>query len=319
LFDDKCPRCDRQWDQAQAEMEKNHQEIQRQEVKLKEAEEALTKLKTMREMEATMVKQLDELKLQMQAAERTYLADNRKLSEFKYAKLKEADGDLVVRERGINNLRTRLQALKNGNELNARLHAQANEAVLGAKVKLMTAAADHINLEQLEKREIDFLGMLRGFLGQIFAELLAEVSNETNRILSNLPNASKVTLHFETDRETQDGKLRNEITPVAFFGGRHWPLESGASGGMFTSIELAVDLAVANVISRRTGVELGWLILDESFANGSDKVTKEGCLEILKQYSDDKLIIVVEHASEFKEMFSRVIEVDYRDERSRIR
>lgn len=319
LFDDKCPRCDRQWDKAQDEMERNHQEIQRQEVKLKEAEDANEKLKVMKEMESVMTKQLDELQEMMRAAERAHLQQITLLSMKKSDSLMHKEGELNTFAYELSMKKMKLDSIRQQAETSAKMRKQALDGVAAAESNLIQIALRHNELVAAQKLEMDYLGMMRGFLGQIFGEILQEISQETNRIIANLPNAAKVTLQFETDRETQDGKIRNEITPVAYFGGRSWPLESGASGGMFTSIELAVDLAVGNVIARRTGVELGWMILDEAFANGSDKVTKEGCLEILKQYSADKLIIVVEHASEFKEMFSRVIEVDYQNERSRIR
>jgi DNA repair exonuclease SbcCD ATPase subunit len=319
LFDDKCPRCERQWDKAKASMEQNQEEIQKHEIRLKEAEEALRKLSLMKETEQKIVRELDSMKNELRLAEISHIESINRLSESKRKDLAAMDNIACLMGDRLNGLRLDLSIKKNRNESNARIVKQAKNALMSAILKRDEAKKTHDQFKVETAQETDLLEMLRGFLGQIFGEVLQEISDETNRIIANLPNASKMTIQFETDRETQDGKLRNEITPVAYFGGRSWPLEAGASGGMFTSVELAVDLAVSNVIARRTGIDLGWLILDEAFANGSDKVTKEGCLEILKQYSANKLIIVVEHASEFKEFFSKVIEIDYRNERSRIK
>jgi DNA repair exonuclease SbcCD ATPase subunit len=126
-----------------------------------------------------------------------------------------------------------------------------------------------------------------------------------------------VTLKFSISRETQEGKIRNEITPIVSFGGHEAPLEASASGGQFTSIEIAVDLAVARVISRRTGSDLAWIILDESF-NGHTRVEKESCLETLKEFAKDRLVLIVDHASEFKEMFTKTILVEKTNGRSKI-
>jgi ABC-type uncharacterized transport system ATPase subunit len=50
------------------------------------------------------------------------------------------------------------------------------------------------------------------------------------------------------------------------------------------------------------------LVLDECLA-GIDAPVKEACLGLLQQAAQDILILVVEHDSEFKEMFSKRITV----------
>jgi DNA repair exonuclease SbcCD ATPase subunit len=151
-----------------------------------------------------------------------------------------------------------------------------------------------------------------GFLGSIFDEVLVEISSETNKILSSIPNTSHMTLNLRSERLTQKGTIEKGIVPVIAIGGHEAPFESGCSGGMRSAVELAVDLAVATVISRRTGVVPGWLVLDECF-EGLGVCEKEACLQILGSYADDKLILVVDHSSETKEAFSQFIDVEYRD------
>lgn len=149
----------------------------------------------------------------------------------------------------------------------------------------------------------------QGFLGAIFEEILVEISQETNELLRALPNVATTTVEFETSSETKKGTIQNRITPVVTKNGSRVSLEAGLSGGQLTSVELAVDLAVMNVIGRRTGKMPGWLILDESF-EGHDVPVKEACLDILKKAAEDRLIIVVDHASEIGEMFDTVINVE---------
>lgn len=219
----------------------------------------------------------------------------------------------------LNSVSMQLDRAIQENEFNKREHDRRFKEVVTIAAAVAKWKKDHEELVKAWNAERDYLEMQRGFLGKYFSEVLVQISQKANKILASLPNAKRVTVRFDTDRKTQEGNVRNEITPVAMFSGKEWPLEAGASGGMFTSIELAVDLAVIEVIEERTGIELGWLILDESFANGSDNVTKQGCLEILQRYAQKKLVIMVEHASEFKEFFSRVIEIEFKDERSCIR
>jgi ABC-type molybdenum transport system ATPase subunit/photorepair protein PhrA len=79
-----------------------------------------------------------------------------------------------------------------------------------------------------------------------------------------------------------------------------------------TGVELAIDLAMGKVISRRTGTHPGWLILDEAF-NGLGVLEKEACLEILSVHAQDRLVIVVDHDSVFKEMFTKTIDLEFKD------
>jgi DNA repair exonuclease SbcCD ATPase subunit len=167
--------------------------------------------------------------------------------------------------------------------------------------------------------ERDFLHLIgrEGFLGSIFDEVLEEIGAETNDVLASIANTRHCTLEFKSETMTQKGTVRREIVPVVTINGHKASLKFGPSGGMLSAIELAVDLAVGAVISRRTGVCPGWLILDESF-DGLGPVEKETCLEILQKYAHDRLVIVVDHASETQGLFTQRITVEYSGGKSRI-
>lgn len=183
----------------------------------------------------------------------------------------------------------------------------------------LTEAKGAVDLEQYAlDSELDFEEFIgyKGFLGVIFDEILAEITEEANAILASVANTSHVTIYFASEAIAQKtGVARKEIRPIISIGGYTAPLESGASGGMITSIDLAVDLAVATVVSKRTNSWPGWMILDESF-NGMDGVTKETCMEMLKRYSENRLILIVDHASETKELFNNFIDVEFKNGRS---
>jgi DNA repair exonuclease SbcCD ATPase subunit len=157
--------------------------------------------------------------------------------------------------------------------------------------------------------ESDIAAALKGFLGSIFEEVLAEISVETNNLLKQIPNVASTTIQFVTETLTQKETVRQEIKPLIYKNGTLVKLKSGVSGGQETAIELAVDLAIGTVIGRRTGILPGWLILDEVFT-GLGVVEKENCLELLKKVSSDRLILVVDHMSEVKEYFDRFIEIE---------
>lgn len=188
---------------------------------------------------------------------------------------------------------------------------------LEAQINRLQVDLDANNLKQHEintnlSAELDFQKLCgrEGFLGTIFDEVLWEISEETNRLLAMFPNTAHVTLYFRSESISQKGSIKKEIRPVVSIGGFEAPLVSGLSGGMETAVELAVDLAVATVVSRRTGAMPSWLILDESFT-GLGPCESEASMEILKAFSTDRLVLVVDHASELKSLFTQFIDVEY--------
>jgi ABC-type lipoprotein export system ATPase subunit len=158
--------------------------------------------------------------------------------------------------------------------------------------------------------ERDFVKLVgrEGFLGNIFSEVLVEIATEANKILKNVPNVAHVTVRFKNENVTQKGSVKKAITPVVSIGGVERPLGAALSGGMRTVVDLSVDLAARRVVTRRSSHNPAWLILDECM-EGLSAVEKECIMHILKQFANDTLILVVDHASEFKELFDKVIEV----------
>lgn len=189
-------------------------------------------------------------------------------------------------------------------------YVTAQKKVDDAKVELDSLGKKKQNV----KATVD---ALKGFLGSIFEEILTEVADETNDILRTIPNVSHCSIEFRTEQVTQKGTAKKRITPVIMVDGHEGTLKTSCSGGMESAIELAVDISVANVISRRTGASPQWVVLDEAF-DGFDAVTKESCLEMLQKHSNDKLVVVVTHSNDFKEFFANSIEVEYKNGESRI-
>jgi DNA repair exonuclease SbcCD ATPase subunit len=199
-----------------------------------------------------------------------------------------------------------------------RLQTQEKQAQAIAS-ELATLRGRRSVLDSGLRAEKDFAHLIgrEGFLGLIFDEVLQEIGDETNSVLASVANTRHVTLEFRSENVTQKGEVSKEIKPVLTVHGNETSIKGGLSGGMLTTVELATDLAVGAVVSRRSGVCPGWLILDESF-DGLDAVSKESCVEILQKYSTERLVIVVDHASEMQGAFEHVIQVTYENGESRI-
>lgn len=176
-----------------------------------------------------------------------------------------------------------------------------------------------LDAEKKANAELDFSNLIgrEGFLGAVFDEVLAEISYEVNELLKGLPNVASITLTFKSETETAKGTISRKIVPVVVKNGVEIPIKAGLSGGQYTSVELAVDLAVATVIGRRTGKMPAFLMLDECF-NGHDYPVKEACLEILQKVAENRLILVIDHMTELKEHFTSFIDVESVNDCSRI-
>lgn len=218
----------------------------------------------------------------------------------------------------MNVAKKNLDTIVTRNQISEARAADQAKAQLRLQEQLERAVkARSLNKERLAlEKEFLFVVGREGFLGHIFDEVLDEISADTNEALAQLPNVGSTTLVFSGESVTKAGKTSRKIVPIVRKSGIECSLDS-LSGGQGTSVELAVDLSIGAVIGRRTGVVPGWLALDESF-EGHDVVVKEACLEILAAAAKDRLIFVVDHATETKERFDAFLEIECEGDVSRI-
>lgn len=191
-------------------------------------------------------------------------------------------------------------------------------AVIAKKKEEQIAA--ELELESLKKQIIvaeETKRFIKTYVLQTFQETLDAIGETATSILSAIPNMSTSTVYFEGCKETKSGTIKDEIVAILNSDGNNdIPIKS-LSGGERTSIDLAVDLAVIDVIETKASKGANFLFMDEPF-DGLDSVCKENCLEILKQIDTNKKIIMVDHSSELKEMVSDVILVVKNGETSTI-
>ena len=157
--------------------------------------------------------------------------------------------------------------------------------------------------------EFDFTKIVgkKGFLGSIFDEVLREIETSINTKLTVVANMAHVTFAFKTESLDSKGQTKKSITPIVNINGNETSL-AALSGGMMSTLELITDLATKEVIESRTGTAIGWYFADEVF-NGQGQPTKEACLDILKQCSQSRALFVIDHHSEMREYFNKVIDI----------
>lgn len=158
--------------------------------------------------------------------------------------------------------------------------------------------------------------MIKLFTLQTFQDTLDLIGEMATHILSGISNMQNATVYFEGCKENKDGSIKDEVNGIINLDGEAVPIKS-LSGGERTAIDLAVDLAVIDIIESRAGKGADFYVIDEPF-DGLDSVCKENSLEILRQIDTNKKIIMVDHSSELKEMVSDVITVVRNGETSSI-
>lgn len=248
-----------------------------------------------------------------------YRSDQLEKIQGKQDELESLDREVQMSDSQSNGIRAALSRVQidNARERERVTQLEANMKKLEADLEGQKQGLAALKLKL--NAELDFQKLVgrEGFLGTIFDEVLWEISQETNQLLAQFPNTAHVTLNFRSEATSQKGNITKRIVPFVSIGGFDAPLSSGLSGGMESAVELAVDLAVATVVSRRTGSSPGWLVLDESFT-GLGPVEAEASMEILRAFAHDKLVLVVDHASEFKSMFTQFVDVEYQGGFSRV-
>ncbi len=144
---------------------------------------------------------------------------------------------------------------------------------------------------------------LKTFLSCSFDDALEAIGDGATKIIRCIPTMSNATIQFEGQKETKDGKVKEEVNAVLSMDGDIGIPIKSLSGGEHSSVDLAVDLSVIDFIESETGKGINVFILDEPFT-GLDTVSIEMALEVLKNSNSTKKLIVVDHNPEVKQMVS---------------
>ncbi len=188
---------------------------------------------------------------------------------------------------------------------------------LSAKNKLkvdsdtLTTIEDNIYTLEEVKRAI------KSYANVSFDSALESIGDTATSYIRNIPNMCNATISLSGIREVKSGAVKEEITCIISVDGElDVPLKS-LSGGEQSSVDLAVDLAVLDLIETVTGKGCNVLIADEPFG-GLDSTNVEQILEMLKSINKNKVLILVDHNDIVKQMVDSKITVIRTGQTSRI-
>jgi DNA repair exonuclease SbcCD ATPase subunit len=187
------------------------------------------------------------------------------------------------------------QSLQMKNMLESKLIKQTND--LQIVKENINKTQKNVLIAEESKR------LIKSYSLQKFQETLDSIGEIASNILRNVPNMSTASIYFEGCKETGSGSIKEEVTAFINMDGESDVDIKSLSGGERTAIDLAVDLAVVDILEIKAGKGADFFILDEPF-DGLDSVGRAAIVDIIKGIDSSKRIIIVDHGAETKEIIS---------------
>ena len=188
-------------------------------------------------------------------------------------------------------------------------HGRHCDAEIGlCTEQLATAKLAEAGAKQKQDTCALAVAQIRNYINCLFSDALDHIGNRATQIVSKIPNMATAVLRLDGFKETKSGTIKEEVAAVLNVDADlNVPVDT-ISGGERAAIDLAVDLAVIEMIEDRTAKGFDFFILDEPF-DGLDSVCREECLQMLAEVVRDKKIFVVDHSEETKQMVGQKITV----------
>lgn len=147
----------------------------------------------------------------------------------------------------------------------------------------------------------------------IMDSFLEKINDQANSYLEDLFGGS---LKINISSVTEGKKQTKEKINVKIINGNDECSYNSLSGGERARICLAVNLAMSDTIAHSSGKSFNILMLDECF-NGLDEVGKAQTMRLLKELEKKfETIFVIDHATEFKSLFSNSVYVLKKNDQS---
>lgn len=277
-----------------------------------------------RELKLVELKKIEDSKasdrLALKSAQDELSVSNAKIETYtKY----NSEIDLIEKEK--NNLREAYRLQKNNIAL---IKAEKpfedvisllNEDVakITSEIESITKSIDTINedLEYLEfcKEAFGPAGV-RSFISD---DLITVLNERVEEYLDFLYDGA-LTISFSSQSQNTKGVTSNKISTTVTHNGVKVPIEE-VSGGENKRIELAVNLAIADVSEEYTGFNTGWRFMDEPF-DGICQSAQLKCVNLLKKISDTKnrLFFIISHNPNLQQMVTNRVHIEKRNNTSNI-
>lgn len=251
---------------------------------------------------------LSEVSAQNKALQDQYQFKAQAMREIQARELDQVRGQADVDRRAFEAAVAKLNAYNDASKRyeSSLSYMKTNEAVylkdLAENVAAFDAVCAEIEIAEELKKAVKL------FISISFDSALEAIGDAATKIIRCIPTMANATIQFEGQKETNNGKVKEEVNAIISVDGEIGIPIKSLSGGERSSVDLAVDLAVIDFIESESSKGIDVFILDEPFT-GLDSVSIEMALEVLKNSNSNKKLIVVDHNPEVKQMVSNRIVV----------
>jgi DNA repair exonuclease SbcCD ATPase subunit len=121
---------------------------------------------------------------------------------------------------------------------------------------------------------------------------------------------SNASYKINTFKETSKGSIVAKLSEQLTMGDSEVSIGS-LSGGELRALSICADLAIIDILEQYSGLAMNPIIMDEPF-DGLDSVGRELVIELLGNIFSNRCAMIVDHYSEAKAMFSKIIKVEKR-------
>jgi exonuclease SbcC len=210
---------------------------------------------------------------------------------------------LSISKRELNELHMKLGSLKK---------AQEDAQNSTAKIKELESERKPLARSLVRWQTLERAFSRNGIPALIIENAVPELERISNEILGQMSNGEH-NLRFETQRElkSKDGIAETLDIIVSDWHGER-PYET-LSGGEASRVDLAIRIAISELLANRAGNKIEWLTMDETFSN-QDAEHKELVIKSIKRVSDRfKKVIVITHDESLLGAFPQVINLSKDD------
>lgn len=266
--------------------------------------------------------QLSELKEQIDAYDATLSKENEvaTLQQKLFDKKKKESAEYDSAQEFAAELR--LAVSKKSNLIENCVLKLTNNSDLLSKVNSLTIVLSKLDeLYSKKVKDLEFYKILSAIYSPTGAQayILDSIIDSFNEVVVNYINLVWPTASYTLNsyKETAKGDVTAKFSECLMIDEVEVSVGS-LSGGELRAISLCVDFAIMDVMQNNFGIKINPTILDEPF-DGLDVIGKEIVISLLEKIARDRQIFVVDHSSETKAMFSKVITVELKNKISTVK
>lgn len=120
-----------------------------------------------------------------------------------------------------------------------------------------------------------------------------------------------LTYELQSYKENVKGEVTAKFSESIIMDGK--PISLGSlSGGELKALSICADMALLGILEQQFGLHMSPVIFDEAF-DGLDTSGKEFALELIRGLSLDRQVVVIDHASEMRASFDKILRVEKRN------